>query len=106
MNLFFNALEAMGPNGTLSVNTEIAKVHHAPTPFVRVTVADNGIGIAPENMQRLFEPFFTTKQNGTGLGLAIAQRIVREHHGEISATSELNKGTTFRVLLPAHAVAT
>lgn len=106
VNLLFNALEAMGPNGTLSVTTELARVQYAPTPFVRVTVADNGIGIAPENMRRLFEPFFTTKQNGTGLGLAITQRIVREHLGEISATSELNKGTTFQVMLPAHSPAT
>ncbi len=105
VNLLFNALEAMGPNGTLSVTTELAKVQHTATPFVRVTVADDGIGISPENMQRLFEPFFTTKQNGTGLGLAITRRIVHEHRGEITATSELNKGTTFHVLLPAHGAA-
>jgi signal transduction histidine kinase len=108
VNLFFNALEAMGPNGALTVATDVtttAAAHpapHSPARFVRVTVSDNGIGIAPENMSRLFEPFFTTKQNGTGLGLAIARRIVREHHGDISATSEPNKGTAFRILLPAH----
>lgn len=102
VNLFFNALEAMGPNGTLSVATELTKPHHSAASFLRVTVADNGIGIPPENMRRLFEPFFTTKQNGTGLGLAIAQRIVREHHGDITAASEPGKGTTFQVLLPAH----
>ena len=101
VNLFFNAIEAMGPNGSLRIATEVTA---APARFVCVTVADNGIGIPPENMRRLFEPFFTTKQNGTGLGLAITQNIVREHHGEISATSEPNKGTTFRVRLPAHPV--
>lgn len=100
VNLFFNALEAMGPSGTLSVATELTKAHLGGTSFVRVTVADNGIGIAPGNMRRLFEPFFTTKQNGTGLGLAITQRIVREHHGEITAASEPGKGTTVQVLLP------
>jgi signal transduction histidine kinase len=99
VNLFFNAIEAMGPNGSLRIATAVTT---APACFVCVTVTDNGIGIPPENMRRLFEPFFTTKQNGTGLGLAITQSIVREHHGEISATSEPHKGTTFRVLLPAH----
>lgn len=102
VNLFFNALEAMGPNGSLRVATELST---PPAHFVCVTVTDNGIGIPPENMRRLFEPFFTTKQNGTGLGLAITQSIVCEHHGEISATSEPHQGTTFRVLLPAHAAA-
>jgi signal transduction histidine kinase len=102
VNLFFNALEAMGPNGRLSVATELSRPQPAAPPFVRVTVTDNGIGIPPENMRRLFEPFFTTKQNGTGLGLAITQRIVREHHGDITAASEPGKGTTFHVLLPVH----
>lgn len=101
VNLFFNALEAMGPNGTLAVTTELCTTGQPPARFIRVTVADTGIGISPENMRRLFEPFFTTKQNGTGLGLAITQRIIREHHGQITAESELNRGTTFHVLLPA-----
>ena len=111
VNLFFNALEAMGPNGSLRVATEVTTATVAgtaatpPARFVCVTVSDNGIGIPPENMRRLFEPFFTTKRNGTGLGLAITQSIVREHHGEISATSEPHKGTSFRVLLPAHPTA-
>jgi len=98
VNLFFNALEAMGPNGSLRVATAVTTM---PARFICVTVSDTGIGITPDNMRRLFEPFFTTKQNGTGLGLAITQRIVREHHGEISATSQPHQGTTFRVLLPA-----
>jgi signal transduction histidine kinase len=70
-----------------------------------VTITDTGVGISSENMGRLFEPFFTTKDNGTGLGLAIARRIIEEHHGIIHAESEVNKGTTFSVLLPAHAPA-
>lgn len=104
VNLLFNALEAMGPNGTLNVATEIIAPSGASTDtsHIRVSIADNGIGISPENMSRLFEPFFTTKQNGTGLGMAITRRIVREHSGDITAQSELNRGTTFHVLLPLH----
>ena len=52
-------------------------------------------------MERLFEPFFTTKPDGTGLGLAITRRIIGEHHGTISVQSELDKGTTFSLFLPA-----
>jgi len=104
VNLFFNALEAMGPNGILHVATEtIDAAGQSPgVRQVRVSIADNGIGIPPENMSRLFEPFFTTKQNGTGLGMAITRRIIREHHGDITAQSEPNRGTTFHVLLPTH----
>ena len=109
VNLFLNAVEAMGPNGALKVETETVSdaddnfvLRDADdTRHVRVTVTDTGIGIAPEHTDRLFEPFFTTKQHGTGLGLLIARRIVHEHHGAISVQSELNKGTTFSILLPA-----
>jgi signal transduction histidine kinase len=100
MNLLFNAVEAMGANGILTVNTAIVE----PKPgerHLQIQIRDNGVGIAPENLNRLFEPFFTTKKNGTGLGLAISQRIVHEHHGIINAHSEAGKGSTFTVSLPA-----
>lgn len=100
MNLLFNAIEAMGMNGTLTVNTETVEEKKGEYRL-RIQVHDTGAGIAPENLARLFEPFFTTKKNGTGLGLAICQRIVQEHDGEIRAESELKKGATFMVLLPA-----
>ena len=106
VNLFLNAADAMGANGKLTVTTETIS---ASTPAghkqaqVRITVADTGVGVAPENMPQLFEPFFTTKSHGTSLGLPITRRIVQEHHGEISVASELNRGTTFTVLLPAGA---
>jgi len=109
VNLFLNALEAMGPNGTLSVATDL--LPPSPTPgmptdvsnqaHLRLTIKDNGIGITTQNMERLFEPFFTTKPNGTGLGLLITRRIVQEHHGAISVQSEPDKGTSFQILLPA-----
>ncbi len=127
MNLILNALEAMGPNGTLAVRTEFKvqsskfKVERGPgnlqpstlnselgtrnlerpPAWVSIEFQDTGVGVAAENMNRLFEPFFTTKRNGTGLGLAICRRIVQEHHGDISVQSEPNKGTTFTISLPA-----
>jgi signal transduction histidine kinase len=111
VNLFLNALEAMGPNGTLSVATDILppgampgrRAHVSDQPHLRLTIEDTGIGITPENMQRLFEPFFTTKPNGTGLGLLITRRIVQEHHGAITVQSEPDKGTSFQIVLPASA---
>jgi signal transduction histidine kinase len=99
MNLLFNAVEAMGANGTLSVNTAIVGTEPSEK-FLQIQIRDTGVGIAPENLNRLFEPFFTTKKNGTGLGLAISQRIVQEHHGIISAYSEAGTGSTFTVSLP------
>jgi signal transduction histidine kinase len=107
VNLLLNAVEAMGPNGSLRVATELVAPPVFPksnsSPLVRVTISDTGVGVAPENMIRLFEPFFTTKHDGTGLGLPITQRIVNEHHGDITVHSEPNKGTTFNILLPANA---
>ncbi len=109
VNLFFNALEAMGPNGTLTVTTDNPEAA-APGPGpaarqLRIGIADNGIGISPENLPRLFEPFFTTKQNGTGLGMAITRRIIRDHHGDITAQSKPKCGTRFEILLPVQAAA-
>ncbi len=108
VNVLLNAVEAMGASGSLTIATEIVPASpqnlstREPVPHISVTIADTGMGITAENMDRLFEPFFTTKENGTGLGLAIARRIVEEHRGGIRAQSEVNKGTTFSILLPAH----
>jgi signal transduction histidine kinase len=106
INLFFNALEAMGPDGELQAATEFVPKGGPDTPnapLLRVTIHDSGMGIAPENLKRLFEPFFTTKPTGTGLGLPITQRIVREHNGLMSVASEPEQGTTFTLLLPSTA---
>ena len=112
VNLFLNAIEAMGPHGSLTVATDIVTPtpsHGSPSngaaPQLRVTIADTGAGITQENVDRLFEPFFTTKNHGTGLGLPITRRIFQEHHGDISVFSEVNKGTMFTILLPAGAAA-
>lgn len=103
VNLLLNAVEASGPNGSLTVATELvtAAFPRPGQPHVCITVADTGMGIAPENLDRMFEPFFTTKHQGTGLGLPISRRIVHEHQGQITVKSEPNVGTTFSVLLPA-----
>jgi signal transduction histidine kinase len=108
VNLFLNAIEATGDNGSLTVTTELLAsappgfVWPQPTsePHLRVMVADTGMGIAPENLDRMFELFFTTKSHGTGLGLPITRRIVQEHNGQITVESEPKKGTTFSIILP------
>ena len=100
VNLFLNALDAMGPEGTLAVTTETIS---SDGPRLRATVKDNGAGIAPRDLARLFEPFFTTKPKGTGLGLPITRRIILEHHGTITVESQPGHGTAFNILLPAAA---
>ena len=67
---------------------------------VRITLTDNGSGIAPEHLPRLFEPLFTTKTRGLGLGLAISREIIERHGGKISVASALGSGTTFTITLP------
>jgi signal transduction histidine kinase len=99
MNLLLNAIEAMGANGRLTVNTEIAA--DGQQRLLKIHIQDTGVGVAPENLGRLFEPFFTTKKNGTGLGLAISKRIALEHQGEIHLQSAVNQGSTFTLSLPA-----
>jgi signal transduction histidine kinase len=116
MNLCVNARDAMPDGGTLSLgarNVELsaADVHaHAPAKpgaHVALSVSDTGEGIAPANIDRIFDPFFTTKAltKGTGLGLSTVLGIIRSHHGFITVTSELGRGTTFAIHLPAAAEA-
>ena len=99
MNLLLNALEAMGPNGVLTVATETTE-DKSGARLMHIHIRDTGVGIAQENLGRLFEPFFTTKKNGTGLGLAISQRIAHEHHGAIQVQSEVSQGSVFSLSLP------
>ena len=99
MNLLLNALEAMGPSGTLAISTEMTDGDNGARSL-KMKIQDTGVGIAPENLAKLFEPFFTTKKNGTGLGLAISRRIITEHRGAIEVHSEAGQGSTFRISLP------
>jgi len=106
VNLLLNGVDAMGPEGTITISTDVVTSDGQPekrndkSSLLRVRIADTGAGIAPENVARIFDPFFTTKQHGTGLGLAVTHRIIEEHNGAIRVESQPGKGTTFIVLLP------
>jgi two-component system cell cycle sensor histidine kinase/response regulator CckA len=112
MNLCVNARDAMPSGGTLTLKAENAAIdrnyvathREARTgKFVLITIADTGIGIAPENLDKIFDPFFTTKEigKGTGLGLSTVAGIVKSHQGFVSVYSEPERGTRFDVYLPA-----
>jgi CheY-like chemotaxis protein len=102
LNLIMNAAQAI-PEGRAEENVIRLTTGTDPAGAVVVSVADTGVGMAPEVKQRLFTPFFTTKPVGvgTGLGLAICRRIVAELGGEIAVESGAGKGSVFRVTLPA-----
>ncbi len=94
MNIVLNAMDAMPEGGTLEIVTLQG------SDKVRIDVADTGIGISPEDLNRLFEPFFTTKSQGTGLGLANVKRILEQHGGDIRSKSVVGQGTTISLWLP------
>jgi signal transduction histidine kinase len=99
VNLISNAADAIDRNGTITVRaTEFPNGNG-----VIIAVEDDGSGISEDGLARIFEPFHTTKFSGTGLGLAVARSLVDKHGGRIEVESELDKGTTFFVLLPATA---
>jgi signal transduction histidine kinase len=102
-NLVLNALEAVAMTGKVAVRVRHDRTSK-PQPGLRITVADDGTGIAPENMARIFEPFFTTKDSkGTGLGLWVSQGIIQKHGGSVrvrSGARGANQGTCFTVFLP------
>jgi two-component system, NtrC family, sensor kinase len=106
LNLFINAIEAMNDHGgQLIVRTH--RLSKAPgDTWVQMEVTDTGCGIAPADLEHIFDPFYTTKHEseeheGTGLGLTIVHQIVQEHGGHIEVKSEIGRGTTFLVNLPA-----
>jgi len=111
-NLVVNAEQAMPTGGTLHVTCENfrhgsgknATVPDLPSgEFVKITIRDEGVGIPEQNLKRIFDPYFTTKPKGNGLGLATAYSIVKHHKGLITVESEVNKGSTFTLYLPAAA---
>ncbi len=112
MNLVINARDAMGDNGTINIstknltlreNTTISGLKIPAGNYIEFSVADTGCGMEKDVVQRIFEPFFTTKDvgKGTGLGLAVVHGIVKNHNGFIYCESESDKGTTFKIVLPA-----
>ena len=112
MNLALNARDAMPRGGTLIITAEnfpidanFARLHIEAHegPYILVTFADTGVGIPPVMLDKIFEPFFTTKEvgRGTGLGLSTAIGIIKSHGGFIDVYSEVERGTEFKVFLPA-----
>ncbi|MEA5564085.1 response regulator [Anabaena sp. UHCC 0399] len=112
MNLCVNARDAMPDGGTLTITAENLLIDEnyvrmnleaKPGPYIVVTVSDTGVGIPEEHLDRIFEPFFTTKAvgKGTGLGLSTLIGIVKSHGGFVNVDSEVGRGTTFKVYLPA-----
>ncbi|HUI53872.1 MAG TPA: cache domain-containing protein [Bryobacteraceae bacterium] len=99
INVLMNAVQAMNERGTITVVTR----HNSFANTVEVAISDTGKGIPPEEIDRIFDPFFTTKESGhgTGLGLSIAYGIVTTHRGSISVQSEVGKGSTFTIRMPA-----
>ncbi len=112
MNLTVNARDAMPDGGELIIKTGACNLSDkevelnrdaSPGSYVWLSVGDTGCGMAPEVQERIFDPFFTTKAagKGTGLGLATVFGIVKQHKGWIKVLSEVGKGTTFQIFLPA-----
>lgn len=93
LNIVVNAIEAVKDE------TGLIDIHvHARNKHAILVIADNGCGISPENKSRLFEPYFTSKRNGMGLGLASTLTILKAHNADIEVQSEIEEGTTFRLL--------
>ena len=106
LNLGLNAIESMPKGGTFSLGLRALPSDREHGALVEIRVQDRGVGITQENLQKIFDPFFSTKGRNRGLGLAISHAIAETHHGLIEVESELGKGTTFKVLLPANSGAT
>jgi len=114
LNLILNAIDAMPSGGKIDLSAceveasslkiiqkGIPKSKSPKKPCVQVTVQDTGEGIEHKKLENIFDPFFSTKPNGMGLGLSIVHRIIEEHQGDINVESEIGKGTSFTIILPA-----
>jgi len=106
VNLFLNAAQSMPEGGTLIVRSRIAAESGAPRRTILAEVEDVGIGIQPDQMQKVFDPFFTTKAlgKGSGLGLAVARKIVELHGGRITIRNREDRGVIVAVNLPEGAL--
>ena len=106
-NLILNAIQAMPEGGIVKIEGKKINVSSSnplsltPGEYVKVSIRDHGTGIKKEHLKKVFDPYFTTKQTGSGLGLAIVYSIIDKHNGCITVNSELGKGTTVNLILPA-----
>jgi PAS domain S-box-containing protein len=107
-NLVINAQQAMPEGGRIQVRAENILVSEMdkrlplpPGRYVEVSIQDFGIGIPKEHLPKIFDPYFTTKQKGSGLGLSTSYSIIKKHDGYMRVDSELGKGSTFSIYLPA-----
>ena len=98
-NLVINAQQAM-PNGGI-ITLSVSNIETSEGKYVQITVQDEGVGIAPQHLDKIFDPYFTTKRTATGLGLAVTHSIISKHNGTITVDSQLNRGTIFTIRLPA-----
>ena len=94
MNLILNAIAAMGDGGTLTITLT------RNDETLRLEITDTGRGIGEEEVKKVFEPFYTTKEQGLGLGMPYAKKIIEQHGGTISLTSQSGAGTTIQIELP------
>jgi PAS domain S-box/PAS domain S-box/PAS domain S-box/PAS domain S-box len=112
-NLLINAQQAMPLGGTIVVSAENVEISRNvktidqrllaldPGAYVKVSISDDGMGIAPEDFEKIFDPYFTTKARGNGLGLTTSYSIIKNHNGIILVDSELGCGSVFSFYLPA-----
>ncbi len=99
MNLLLNAVDAIEDRGTITITT---RMHKDNKSYVKISIADTGVGIPPENLNCVFEPFFTTKDigNGMGLGLSTSYDIIKSHGGTINVESQPGRGSLFTIKIP------
>ncbi len=106
-NLAINADQAMPEGGVVEIRAENVTllkeqvVSLEPGRYIRLSITDSGIGIPKDHLTKIFTPYFTTKQRGSGLGLATSYSIINKHGGVIIVESEIGRGTTFNIYLPA-----
>jgi PAS domain S-box-containing protein len=106
-NIVINANQAMPKGGTIRVSAENVTSRNDsnlplnPGKYIKISVADQGVGIAEDHLPNIFDPYFTTKQEGSGLGLATSYSIIKKHDGRIAVESKLGAGATFHIYLPA-----
>jgi two-component system cell cycle sensor histidine kinase/response regulator CckA len=106
-NLVINAMQAMSRGGEMKLeakNVSLDTIYDMPLipgRYVDIMIQDQGNGIAQEYLSKIFDPYFTTKSKGTGLGLTMSYTTIKRHDGHITVESEMGKGTTFHIYLPA-----